>query len=145
MSFMDSVAGPFQRARKRLDVVRKSCEETLVAVDQTSGYRVRELQHLVVGVGSSLLQHADEQLQSVQVRLDKLNRLLAQEAVPEERKSQVGRLALDQKAASAAARSGRVLRGASAKVQSIGSTTKTRKPGADTSLRPAGPIDKKPE
>ncbi|MGP4844971.1 hypothetical protein ACTXGQ_12625 [Marinobacter sp. 1Y8] len=144
MSLMDSVAGPLKWARKRLDVVRKSCEDALVAVDQNGGHRVRELQHLVEGVGSSLRQHADEQLQNVQVRLDKLNRLLAQEAVPDERKPQVGRLALDQKAASAAARSGRAVRGASAKVQSIRSAAKTGRTGAGKSSRPAVPADKKP-
>ncbi|MGQ7275865.1 hypothetical protein [Marinobacter sp. V034] len=130
MSLMDSVAGPLHWARKRLDVVRKSCEEALVLADQNGGHRVRELQHLLEGVSLSLRQHADEQLQNVQIRLDKLNRLLAQEAVPDERKSQVGRLALDQKAASAAARSGRALKGATARVQSIRPTTKPGKAGA---------------
>ncbi len=98
MSLRDSVEGTFSWARQRL-----------------------------TKIGTRYLAMLDEQVETIQHRLDDINQRLAEETVPEERKSRVGRLALERKAASVAHMASSVVR----------SRTRRTAPGAPESKRPA--------
>ncbi|MEQ5834316.1 hypothetical protein [Marinobacter sp. NFXS9] len=88
-------------ARGRLDRLRRQYLEVIHEAEHLGEERLDELRHLVDHLGPSLKSLVDERLQALQTKLDEINRRLAEEAIPDERRSSVGHLALEKKAASA--------------------------------------------
>ncbi|WP_162628864.1 MULTISPECIES: hypothetical protein [Marinobacter] len=99
-----------------------------MALKDALGARVEWARRRLERLAPSLRERVGEQVQSLQTRLDDLNRRLAEEAVPEERKSSVGRLALERKAASAARRASQMV-GAGRRVAGKASAGRKRSSG----------------
>lgn len=110
MSLKDSVGESIGWARRRLDKLRRNYMDVIHEAERQGGSRLDDIRRQVDQLGPGLRHVLDEQLDALQHKLDEINQRLAEEAVPEERKSRVGRLALERKAASAAKMASSVVR-----------------------------------
>ncbi|BES72005.1 hypothetical protein RE428_30230 [Marinobacter nanhaiticus D15-8W] len=110
MSLIDSVEASVGRARQRLAKLRLRYMDAIHQAERHGGSRLEEIKRQFEQLGPELWQRVDGQVEALQNKLDELNQRLAEEAVPEERKSRVGRLDLERKAASAAKLAGSVVR-----------------------------------
>lgn len=130
MSLKESVDESVSWARQRLEKLRLRYMDAIQEAERQGEGRLNEIKRQVEQLGPSLRHLVDEQVESLQSKLDEVNQRLADEAVPEERKSRVGRLALERKAASAAQMATSVVRSRTQSKASQSSTTNTSKKSA---------------
>lgn len=110
MSLKESVEESVGWARQRLEKIRLRYMEAIHEAERQGGSRLGEIKRQVEQLGPGLRHLVDEQVEALQHKLDEINQRLAEEALPEERKSRVGRLELERKAASAAKLASSVVR-----------------------------------
>lgn len=139
MSLKDSMGESAHWARRRLEELRRRYMDALGEAEHLGEERLDELKQLVDRLGPSLRGLVDERMTALQTKLDELNQRLAEEAVPEERKTSVGRLALDKKAASAARKASNTVKRGRGKSQAsarpASGTKKSRASGAAKSSK----------